>query len=132
MMTAANKMRSRRWLWLWTVCYLVLAGAIVGSLFYARERVRDESRDGALVSNWQAWRQDVEKHEERLGPVERRVPKSAEPPALVLMRDYFGVCLGGAIVFSTVLYWVIAWLVTGAVVSAPARGATDRNNRPPR
>jgi hypothetical protein len=41
------------------------------------------------------------------------VPQSGEPPALVLMRDYFSVSLIGALVFSTALYWVIAWLVTG-------------------
>jgi hypothetical protein len=49
------------------------------------------------------------------GPVQRRVPKSAEPPALVLMRDYFGVSMAGAILFSSVLYWVIAWFVSGIV-----------------
>ena len=47
------------------------------------------------------------------GPVRRRVPKSTEPPALVLMRDYFGVSLIGAVLFTTVLYWVIAWFVMG-------------------
>jgi hypothetical protein len=41
------------------------------------------------------------------------VPKSTEPPALVLMRDYFIVSLVGAILFTTVLYWVIAWFVMG-------------------
>jgi hypothetical protein len=29
------------------------------------------------------------------------------------MRDYFGVSLAGAILFATVLYWVIAWFVAG-------------------
>jgi hypothetical protein len=45
------------------------------------------------------------------------VPKSTEPPALVLTRDYFSVSLGGAVLFSSLLYWVIAWFVTGIVSS---------------
>jgi hypothetical protein len=41
------------------------------------------------------------------------VPKSDEPPALVLMRDYFTVLMFGAILFSSMLYWIMAWFVTG-------------------
>ena len=48
-------------------------------------------------------------------PVQRRVPKSAEPPALVLTRDHFGVILSGAVLFSSLLYWVVAWFVMGMV-----------------
>ena len=41
----------------------------------------------------------------------------AEPPALVLMRDYFVVSLVGATLFSSMLYWVMGWFVTGALKS---------------
>jgi hypothetical protein len=40
-----------------------------------------------------------------------------EPPALVLMRDYFEVSLAGALVFSSILFWVVAWFVTGILSS---------------
>jgi hypothetical protein len=53
-------------------------------------------------------------------PVPRRIPKSAEPPALVLTRDYFAPSLFGALFFSSLLYWVIAWFVTGILSSRPA------------
>ena len=46
-------------------------------------------------------------------PVQRRVPKSNEPPALVMMRDHFAVSLFAAVLFSTMLYWVLAWFVMG-------------------
>ena len=36
----------------------------------------------------------------------------------MLTRDYFGVSLGGAVLFSSLLYWVIAWFVTG-ILSTP-------------
>ena len=55
-------------------------------------------------------------------PVKRRVPKSAEPPALVLMRDYFAVCLAIAVVLSSVLFGTFMVLVRGAM-SSRARSA---------
>ena len=41
----------------------------------------------------------------------------AQPPALVLMRDHFGVCLSLAIVLSTVLFGTFMMLVRGAMGS---------------
>jgi hypothetical protein len=67
------------------------------------------------MGNWEAWREDVRQQQGQKRPVQRRVPKSAEPPALVLMRDYYRVSLAGAILFATVLYWVIAWFLAGIV-----------------
>jgi hypothetical protein len=112
--------RGRRWIWLWGVCYLALVCAILALLLYARRRTLAELASADSVKQWQAWREDVKHQDADLGPVQRRVPKSAEPPALVLMRDYFGVCLAGALLFSTVLYWVIAWLVVGALTPSPS------------
>ena len=40
-------------------------------------------------------------------------PKSDEPPALVLMRDHFAVCLSGSLVISSVLFFFLAFLITG-------------------
>jgi len=54
--------------------------------------------------------------------VKRRAPKSAQPPALVLMRDYFAVCLGGALVLSTVLFATFMMLVRGAFGSGAGGG----------
>jgi hypothetical protein len=118
-MATASEARPRRWVWLWATCYMVLIGTIVGSLFYAKRRMLAEFSNGTIVRDWQTWRDDVQQHEETLGPIERRVPTSVEPPALVLMRDYFGVSLAGAVVFTTLLYWIVVWLVTGAISTAP-------------
>ena len=65
---------------------------------------------------WESWREDVRADQDRPAPVQRRVPKSVEPPALVLTRDYFGVIARRSAVSSAAcLYWVIAWFVTGIV-----------------
>ena len=116
--------RPIRWLWLWGACYVVLISAVVWSLFSARQSVIAELATPKSVGDWQAWRDDVEQQQEHPGPVQRRVPKSAEPPALVLMRDYFGVSLTGAVLFSTVLYWIMAWFVTGALAPTSDHGET--------
>ena len=33
------------------------------------------------------------------------------------MRDYFGVSLVGAVLFSSLLYWVIGWFAAGVLES---------------
>jgi hypothetical protein len=83
----------------------------------------DKTRDWAMTrlaspqstANWQTWRDEVRKQQDAPGPVQRRIPKSSEPPALVMMRDHFSVSLVGAVLFSSLLYWVFIWLVMGMV-----------------
>jgi hypothetical protein len=97
--------------------YFILMGAVVWSLVAARQWALAELATPESIRQWETWREDVRQQDEQAGPVRRRVPKSAEPPALVLMRDYFAVSLVGAIVFMTLLYWVIAWFVRGILQS---------------
>jgi hypothetical protein len=104
--------------WFWLAAYLLLVAAIVWGLVAARRWALAELATQQSLGNWQQWRDDVQSQDKHLGPTERRIPKSTEPPALVLMRDYFDISLGGAIVFSTVLYWVIVWLFSGALRTA--------------
>jgi len=60
------------------------------------------------------------------GPVKRDNTKSEVPPALVLMRDYFVVSLVGATFFTSLLYWIMAWLVTGAIGNGQQRTRMGR------
>jgi hypothetical protein len=111
--------RFGRWLWLWGIGYAVLMGIVVWSLFAARDWARAELATPESIAAWEAWREDVRAEQGRPTPVQRRVPKSAEPPALVLTRDYFRVSLAGAILFSSALYWVLAWFVSGIFTEPP-------------
>lgn len=104
-----------RYWWLWGLGYAALLAAIVWWLFSARRWAQAELTKPESAAAWETWREDVRANQERPAPVQRRVPKSAEPPALVLTRDYFGVILGGALFFSSLLYWVVAWFVTSAL-----------------
>ena len=98
---------------LWLAGYGLMVAVIVWSLISARNWALAELATPRSIDQWQEWRNDVQEQQAEPGPVRRRVPKSTEPPALVLMRDYFIVSLVGAILFTTVLYWVIAWFVMG-------------------
>jgi hypothetical protein len=117
-MSVASVERPGRLVLVWLACYVVLLGAIVWSLFYARRWALAEMARPDAVGQWQAFREDEKQQAEHPGPVQRRVPKSVEPPALVLMRDYFRVSIAGAVLFSSVLYWIMAWFVTGALGSS--------------
>jgi hypothetical protein len=104
--------------------------AIVASLISARRWALVELATPQSTAQWEAWRADVRAQQDEASPVRRAVPKSAEPPALVLMRDYFGVCLSGAILFSTVLFWICAWLLRGMLTPVAAAENAALNDTP--
>lgn len=108
----------RGW-WLWGIGYLGVVVAVVWWVLRARDWALAELTRPESTAAWETWRADVRAARDKPSPVERRVPNSAEPPALVLLRDYFGVMLGGAVIFSSLLYWVLAWFVTGIIRSHP-------------
>jgi hypothetical protein len=110
--------RSFRWLWLLSTCYLGLVAVVVWSMFAARRSVLTNLATTESIQNWQEWRDDVVLQQQHPQTVQRRVPKSTEPPALVLMRDYFPISLSGALLFATCLYWIMAWFIIGTLVSS--------------
>jgi len=105
----------KTWLWLWLACYVVLLVCVIGAMLWVRQSVLTEYAKPESIADWQSWRKDVIEDQTSPGPVERRVPKSLEPPALVLMRDYFAVSIIGATFFTSILYWIGAWFVTGVL-----------------
>jgi len=101
-----------RWLW-WMIGFAVLIVAVIAAMYETRDWALAQLSTPESVADWQAWREDVRQQQDQRGPVQRRVPKSSEPPALVIMRDHFAVSLLAAVLFSTLLYWVFAWFVMG-------------------
>lgn len=98
---------------LWLASYVAVIGAIVAGMFAIRNRALASLDNPAARAEWQAWRNEAAK-QAATGPVRRRVPKTAEPPALTLMRDFFPVMLGGSLFFGSVLFVLIAWAARGA------------------
>lgn len=107
--------RKRRFWIAAAVVYPVAMAALVWGMFHTRTVVLRNFDSPESHSNWQEWRSDVEKQQQEPQTVARRVPKSEEPPTLVLMRDYFVTCLTGAIVFVSMFYWSVAGLTIGAI-----------------
>jgi hypothetical protein len=97
--------------------YAALTAGVVWALTTARHWALAELATPQSTADWETWRADVRAEQDRPTPVRRAVPKSSEPPALVLMRDYFGVSLTGAILFSSVLFWICAWLLHGMLTT---------------
>jgi hypothetical protein len=75
-------------------------------------------------AEWDRWRQEAAEQSEGRGPVQRRVPKSAEPPTLVLLRDHYVMCVSAFLLFGSVLFGVCMFLVRG-IVSSPGRLHSD-------
>ena len=66
---------------------------------------------------WDAWRAEARRQAAGDGPVRRREPKSAEPPLLVLLRDYWAVCTAAVVVFGGGLMWLVGYFFRGALTT---------------
>lgn len=107
----------------WILLYAVGMGVVVVATFKARDWAVHQLATPKSLADWQKWRDDVKRQQDHPGTVQRRVPKSNEPPALVMMRDHFGVSLSGVLIFSTMLYWVFAWFAIGVLNNRNAGSA---------
>jgi hypothetical protein len=108
---------TKRWLPWWIAGYAALIAAVAGSMLWARQSVLSGLATPESISDWQSWRSDVKQKQADSGQAERRIPKSDQPPALILMREYFSVLMTGAILFMSLLYWITAWFITGIVTN---------------
>lgn len=106
----------------WMLAYIFFMAAIVGGLLYGRQQALAIYGSAEALAQWETWREDAAEMAKGPGPVKRRVPKSPRPPALVLMTDHFAVCLGLAVVLSTVLFGTFMFFVRGAMKSGPETG----------
>jgi hypothetical protein len=111
----------------WLFAYLLIIALVVGAVIYGRQRALEVYGSAAAQGEWDQWRADAREMAEQPSTVKRRAPQSVEPPALVLMRDYFAVCLAGALILSTVLFGTFMVLVRGALQTSssdsfPRRG----------
>ena len=109
-----------------------LAGVALG-MDYLRQAALKTYGNEQGQAEWDRWRDDVakdakafadaEKGEQKkdaaaLPPVKRRVSKSPEPPALLLMRDRFAVCLIAALLLSGAMLGSILLLIRGTLMTS--------------
>ena len=98
--------------------YLTMLSAVSAGLVYGRRQAFKVYGDQSAQSEWDAWREDAKELTKGPGPVIRRAPKSVAPPALVLMRDYFAICLTLALLLSSVLFIATLTFIRGAFTTA--------------
>ena len=101
---------------LWLTLLIAMLAAVAAGMFYVRDSVL-QSAGAESQEDWEAWREAVKEGQAETGPVQRRVPKSNEPPALVLLRDHFAVCLTIALVLSSVLFGTFVLFARGVMNS---------------
>lgn len=111
--TEARQQRGRALLW-WLAAYLVIVSAIGVGLWEGRQRTLATLGTPQARAEWQAWKTQVAQQAEESGGVARRVPKSDEPPALILMRDHFGAVLSASLIISTCLFLFLLLVARGA------------------
>jgi len=66
-------------------------------------------------AEWDEFRRDMRQQSGRDGPVQRKVPKSVEPPARVWLRDYFRLAVVAWVLFVGVLGGVFSLFVVGVL-----------------
>lgn len=66
-------------------------------------------------AQWDEFRRDMAEQSGRAGPVQRKVPKSAEPPVRVWLRDHAALAVSAWVLFVGVLGGFFSLLVVGAL-----------------
>jgi hypothetical protein len=110
---------------IWLVAYAAMLTAIVAAMLQGRQSTLEAFDTPEARAQWQAWR-EAEPNTSEQGPVQRRPPSTTEPPALVLMRDYFGVMLSGALLFSSLLFGAIMVAARGAFSATVPTGSPSK------
>lgn len=99
----------------------VLAGPPLVLLWVRADRLAEISRPEARA-DWETFRAAMKEESDRDGPVQRKVPKSVEPPELVWLRDYPWLAITAWVVLVGTLGACFGLMLAGAS-AAPARSA---------
>ncbi len=126
-----TRTRNRR-AWVAVVVGLLAMAAVMAGPPWAFMRWR-ETRLVALAApevqaDWDSFRDRMRRESGRDGPVQRKVPKSAEPPELVWLRDYWRLAIAAWVVFVGLGAAFIALLARGAAASTAEHGSRRGRN----
>ena len=110
----------------WLVFYLLAMGGVVYGLDYARRLAIARFDSPEARDQWQEFRDDMKKvADDPTAPVDRRMPKSAEPPTLRLLRDYFGTCVLLALLLCSALFATFMFMLRGVFGGAAYQPRAD-------
>ena len=114
----------------WLAIYLATIVGVVVLVLRVREQTLPGLQSVAAQAEWDTWRAAAREQAES-GPVRRVVPKSAEPPGLVLLRDRFAVVMSAAIVFGSLLFAALMCLLRGSLARTSPPGNTPSPEKQP-
>ena len=94
--------------------WIVFVGLPPAGLAVIREAWMERLSRPEAQRQWDDFRIAMREQTGRDGPVQRKLPKSREPPELVWLRDYFGLACGAWLLFGSVLWGFTAFFAMGA------------------
>ncbi len=103
---------------LWAAAYVGIITAIVVNMNHARNRVLyapDQTRQKDQ-QDWEDWVEKSNQHQDGQRPVERKEIDLRRRPVsnmTTLMTQYYGMCLTGLILFSTLIFAVVMYMFHG-------------------
>lgn len=104
------------------VAVWVAAVVVPPVLLYLWRDVRlAELDEPTAQADWDAFRDEMRRQSGREGPVQRKVPRSAEPPERVWLRDYPALAATAWVLFAGVLGGVLGLMAWGACVRPRGR-----------
>lgn len=115
-----SRRRARGW-WTASVVTAVVAAWLAAvalppvALVAWRDRRLAELAGPETQREWDAFRDDMRRQTGRTGPVQRKVPKSSEPPELVWLRDHLPLAI---------IAWITLVGVLGGFLAAVTVGIT--------
>lgn len=96
--------------------YVALIAILGGGLWQARHWALRELGTPEALAQWQEWKRHVVETQPRSDAVVKwRVPKSDEPPLLVLLRDSFPGVVGGCWAIASFLYAFFVIVLRGVL-----------------
>lgn len=111
---ASRPAANRPLLVLLAACWLAVV-AVPPILFLRwREARLAEVSSPAAQADWDRFREDMREQSGDRGPVRRKVPRSAEPPERIWLRDYPHVVVAAWVTFVGLLAGIIGVMLRGA------------------
>lgn len=105
---------------LWFLGWLATLLVVAWLLWTARQRVVADLNRPEARADWQQWQRDeAARQADATAPVRRRPPKSAEPPALILLRDSFPAIAAVCMLAATICYGFVMLALRGIFAGAP-------------
>ncbi len=97
----------------WLAGYLITMAAILYGMISLRNMQLDQNNSATTQADWQQWRNEAARQSTGKGPVQRRVPKTLDPPIMVLFSDHFSVIVIFSLLFGSAFYFMLYFFVHG-------------------